>query len=84
MKEELAALAARGIGSASGEMSPYVWFRCPDGLSSWKFFDRLLDRAGIIGTPGSGFGAAGEGCFRFSAFCSRPAAMEAARRLREV
>lgn len=79
-----AALAARGIGSASGEMSPYVWFRCPDGLSSWKFFDRLLDRAGIIGTPGSGFGAAGEGCFRFSAFCSRPAAMEAARRLREV
>lgn len=75
------ALGAAGITVAAGGISPYVWFRCPDGLSSWDFFDRLLDRADIIGTPGSGFGAAGEGYFRFSAFCRHEDAAEAAERI---
>ncbi len=54
-----------------GENAPYVWIKTPDGKSSWDFFDELLSQNHIVGTPGSGFGAAGEGYFRLSAFNSR-------------
>ncbi len=51
--------------------APYVWVKTPNGLSSWDFFDKLLQNCNVVGTPGSGFGAAGEGYFRISAFNSR-------------
>ena len=54
----------------AGEHAPYIWMRTPDGLSSWDFFDKLLESCHVIGTPGSGFGPSGEGYFRLSAFNS--------------
>ena len=51
-----------------GVNSPYIWLKTIDGMSSWEFFDYLLERAGVVGTPGSGFGPAGEGYFRLTAF----------------
>lgn len=64
-------LTAAGITVYGGVNAPYVWLKTPGGLSSWDFFDRLLERGHLVGTPGSGFGAAGEGYFRLSAFNSR-------------
>ena len=63
-----AALDKKGIEYTGGKNSPYVWARVPGGFDSWGFFDYLLSEAGIIGTPGAGFGKSGEGFFRFSAF----------------
>jgi len=60
-----------GITVHGGRNAPYVWLKTPGGLGSWEFFDRLLERAHLVGTPGSGFGASGEGYFRLSAFNSR-------------
>ncbi|TGG83863.1 MAG: LL-diaminopimelate aminotransferase [Aphanocapsa feldmannii 277cV] len=65
------ALTAQGLTVFGGEHAPYVWLRTPAGLDSWGFFDLLLHQAHVVGTPGSGFGAAGEGYFRLSAFNSR-------------
>lgn len=73
-----------GIWFTGGENSPYIWLECPRGLSSWEFFDLLLTKANVIGTPGSGFGLGGEGYFRLTAFGghdSVTAAMENIRRL---
>ena len=64
-------LEAIGIQVYGGENAPYVWLKTPAGTSSWEFFDQLLNQAHLVGTPGSGFGAAGEGYFRLSAFNSR-------------
>jgi LL-diaminopimelate aminotransferase len=64
-------LAAVGLEVHGGINAPYVWVKTPDGLSSWDFFDKLLTNCHVVGTPGSGFGAAGEGYFRISAFNSR-------------
>jgi len=64
-------LSAAGIQTFGGVNAPYVWVKTPDGLSSWDFFDKLLHACNVVGTPGSGFGAAGEGYFRISAFNSR-------------
>ena len=64
-------LSSAGITVFGGEHAPYVWLQTPGGLSSWDFFDRLLEKGHLVGTPGSGFGAAGEGYFRLSAFNSR-------------
>ncbi len=61
--------------------APYVWLRTPDGLSSWEFFDQLLAKANVVGTPGSGFGPSGEGYFRISAFNSREKVEEAMGRI---
>lgn len=66
-----AALTAAGIFSTGGENAPYVWFRAPQGMDSWACFDRLLNGYGIAGTPGAGFGTAGEGWLRFSSFGTR-------------
>jgi len=73
-------LEAAGIVVYGGVNAPYVWLRTPDGLSSWEFFDRLLVSGHLVGTPGSGFGAAGEGYFRLSAFNSRANIEEAVER----
>ena len=54
-----------------GVDSPYVWMKTPGGTGSWDFFDRLLKEAGVVGTPGSGFGPSGEGYFRLTAFGSK-------------
>jgi LL-diaminopimelate aminotransferase len=75
-------LAAAGLAVYGGEQAPYVWVKTPEGVDSWGFFDRLLERAHVVGTPGSGFGAAGEGYFRLSAFNSRANVEEAMRRVR--
>ncbi|MEM0979501.1 MAG: LL-diaminopimelate aminotransferase [Cyanobacteria bacterium P01_H01_bin.58] len=64
-------LSAAGITTYGGVNAPYVWVKTPQGLSSWDFFDKLLHACNVVGTPGSGFGAAGEGYFRISAFNSR-------------
>jgi LL-diaminopimelate aminotransferase len=64
-------LTAAGLQVYGGVNAPYVWVKTPNGLSSWDFFDKLLTNCHVVGTPGSGFGAAGEGYFRISAFNSR-------------
>jgi len=72
------------IWHTGGINSPYIWLKCPNGLSSWQFFDFLLEKACVVGTPGEGFGKNGEGFFRFSAFGSHESTAEAMQRLREV
>lgn len=57
-----------GITAYGGINAPYIWMKCPNGMSSWEFFDKLLSEAHVVGTPGSGFGPSGEGFFRLSAF----------------
>jgi LL-diaminopimelate aminotransferase len=76
-----AVLDRRGIRYFGGQNAPYIWFRCPGGMDSWSFFDWLMERAGIVGTPGVGFGACGEGWFRFSCFGRPEDTAEAAGRL---
>ncbi|MGD1873588.1 MAG: LL-diaminopimelate aminotransferase [Mastigocoleus sp.] len=76
-------LTAAGLQVYGGVNAPYVWVKTPDGLSSWDFFDKLLQTANVVGTPGSGFGAAGEGYFRISAFNSRENVNEAMKRISE-
>jgi LL-diaminopimelate aminotransferase len=77
-------LGASGFTVFGGENAPYVWMRTPRGMSSWDCFDELLARAHVVGTPGSGFGAAGEGYFRISAFNSRENVEEAVERIKRV
>ena len=76
-------LTAAGITVYCGVNAPDVWAKTPNGLSSWDFFDKLLHTCNVVGTPGSGFGAAGEGYFRISAFNSRENVEEAMRRISE-
>jgi LL-diaminopimelate aminotransferase len=78
------ALSAAGLQVYGGEQAPYVWIKTPEGLDSWGFFDNLLSGANVVGTPGSGFGAAGEGYFRLSAFNSRANVEEAMARLKKL
>jgi len=75
-------LAAAGFTVFGGVHAPYLWLRTTGGMGSWDFFDRLLDRARVVGTPGAGFGPAGEGYFRLSAFNSRANVDEAIERIR--
>lgn len=74
-------LTAAGLDVYGGINAPYVWVKAPNGLSSWDFFDKLLQVCHVVGTPGSGFGAAGEGYFRISAFNSRANVEEAMKRI---
>lgn len=76
-------LTAAGVAVYGGVNAPYVWVKTPNGLSSWDFFDKLLQTCNVVGTPGSGFGAAGEGYFRISAFNSRENVEEAMKRITE-
>lgn len=73
-----------GVKVYGGVNAPYVWLKTPNNEASWSFFDRLLQQAHLVGTPGSGFGAAGEGYFRLSAFNSRENVEEAVRRFAKV
>jgi len=75
------ALDRLGIWYCGGKNAPYIWMKCPDSMGSWEFFDYLLQELQIVGTPGAGFGACGEGYFRFSTFGSPEDTREAARRL---
>ena len=61
-------LKKAGYQVFGGVNSPYIWLKVPEGMTSWEFFDYLLDKAGVVGTPGSGFGPSGEGYFRLTAF----------------
>ena len=78
------ALESRGVWFTGGKNSPYIWMKCPGGMSSWEFFDYLLNRIQVVGTPGEGFGAAGEGYFRLTAFGDRSNTEEAAERLKTL
>ena len=86
---ENAKLLREGLGSAGftmfgGVHAPYIWLRTRDNATSWEFFDALLTKAQVVGTPGAGFGPAGEGYFRLSAFNSRANVEEAISRIRKV
>ncbi len=74
-------LSNAGFGIFGGVHAPYIWMQTPEGLSSWDFFDRLLSQTHVVGTPGAGFGASGEGYLRLSAFNSRNNVNEAVSRI---
>ena len=78
------ALSEAGVWHVGGKNSPYIWLKCPDGMSSWDFFDYLLEKANVVGTPGSGFGKNGEGYFRMTAFASRENTIEAMERIKKI
>jgi LL-diaminopimelate aminotransferase len=77
-------LAAAGYEVFGGENAPYIWVKTKDGMTSWDFFDKVLNEANVVGTPGSGFGPAGEGYFRFSAFAGRENVLEAMERVKNL
>jgi LL-diaminopimelate aminotransferase len=79
-----AELSAAGYTVYGGDNAPYLWIVCPPGNDSWGFFDVLLQQANIVSTPGAGFGSAGEGYVRLSAFQQRDQVQEAMRRIREL
>lgn len=77
----VATMKKLGIFYTGGENSPYIWLKCPEGMKSWDFFDYLLTKLSINGTPGAGFGENGEGFFRLTAFGDPEQTKEAMRRL---
>jgi len=81
IRESLTKLGYQAYG---GVNAPYIWMKTPDGLSSWDFFDRLLQKANVVGTPGAGFGPAGEGYFRLTAFAKPTDVGEAMKRFATV
>ena len=78
------ALDEMGIKYTGGKNSPYIWFKCPNNMGSWEFFDLLLEKANVVGTPGSGFGKNGEGWFRLTAFGDRERTKEAMERIKKL
>ena len=62
--------------------SPYIWLKVPEGMTSWEFFDKLLEEVNIVGTPGSGFGPHGEGYFRLTAFGTKENTLKAVERIK--
>ncbi len=81
MKESLTEAGYEVFG---GVNAPYIWVETKNGMSSWDFFDKVLNEANVVGTPGSGFGPAGEGYFRFSAFAGRESTIEAMERIKKL
>jgi LL-diaminopimelate aminotransferase len=81
MKESL---ATAGFEVFGGVNAPYIWVKTKNGMNSWEFFDKLLNEVNVVGTPGSGFGPAGEGYFRFSAFADRKSTIEAMERIHNL
>jgi LL-diaminopimelate aminotransferase len=79
-----ASLAEMGYEVYGGVNAPYVWVKTKNDMSSWDFFDKVLNEANLVGTPGSGFGPAGEGYFRFSAFADRENVLEAMERVKNL
>jgi LL-diaminopimelate aminotransferase len=80
----LKGLREAGYTVYGGINAPYIWLKTPGQMTSWEFFDSLLWKAHVVGTPGSGFGPCGEGWFRFSCFGTPADTREAAHRLREI
>lgn len=77
-------LADAGYEVFGGVNAPYIWIKTKNNMSSWDFFDKVLNEANVVGTPGSGFGPAGEGYFRFSAFADKNNTLEAMERIRKM
>ncbi len=77
-------LTEMGIWFTGGISSPYIWMKCPNGMSSWDFFDKLLEEANVVGTPGSGFGKMGEGYLRLTAFNTTEKTKEAMERFKKL
>jgi LL-diaminopimelate aminotransferase len=80
----VAGAKAAGLTVYGGANAPYIWAQTPAGYTSWQAFDKILGEASIVITPGSGFGAKGEGYIRISAFNSRENAEEVAKRLQAL
>jgi LL-diaminopimelate aminotransferase len=78
------AMEERGIWYCGGKNSPYIWLKCPGQGSSWDYFDDVLSKAHVVGTPGEGFGKNGEGFFRLSAFGDADKVQEAVRRIKNM
>ncbi len=76
-------LEKKGLKCFGGENAPYIWMKTPDNMPSWEFFDKLLEEAHVVGTPGAGFGPSGEGFFRLSAFGHRDDIEKAVRSIQE-
>ena len=83
-KTILEGLSTAGFSVSGGKNAPYIWLKTPDQMTSWEFFDYLLEKAHIVGTPGSGFGAHGEGYFRLTAFGSYENTLEAIERIKNL
>ncbi len=77
-------LKAAGYTVSGGINAPYIWLKTPEGMTSWEFFDYLLDKANVVGTPGSGFGPSGEGYFRLTAFGTYESTVEAIERIKKL
>ena len=77
-------LKEAGFTVYGGVNSPYVWLKTPNNMTSWEFFDELLEKANVVGTPGSGFGACGEGFLRLTAFGTKDNSIEAIKRIKEL
>lgn len=77
-------LKEAGYTVSGGVNAPYIWLSTPDGMSSWEFFDYLLENANVVGTPGSGFGPSGEGYFRLTAFGTHENTLEALKRIQAL
>lgn len=73
-----------GFTAYGGVNSPYIWMKTPNGMKSWEFFDYLLEKAGIVGTPGAGFGPSGEGYFRLTAFGTYENSLKALDRIKKL
>ena len=78
-----AGVEAVGLTAYGGRNAPYIWLKTPPGLGSWEFFDKLLNEAHVVGTPGAGFGPSGEGYFRLTAFGRRDQTEEAVDRIKQ-
>nr|WP_314462509.1 LL-diaminopimelate aminotransferase [uncultured Clostridium sp.] len=77
-------LKEAGCEVYGGVNAPYIWLKVPEGMTSWDFFDRLLEEASVVGTPGSGFGPSGEGYFRLTAFGTYENTVEAIERMKKI
>ena len=77
-------LSAAGYTVSGGVNAPYIWLKTPDKMTSWEFFDYLLEKANVVGTPGSGFGPSGEGYFRLTAFGTYENTVEAMKRIQAL
>lgn len=77
-------LQEAGFTVYGGVNSPYIWLKTPNDMKSWEFFDELLEKANVVGTPGSGFGPSGEGYFRLTAFGTKENSIEAIKRIKEI
>lgn len=80
----LEGLKSAGYQVSGGVNAPYIWMQTPKGMNSWEFFDYLLEKANVVGTPGAGFGPSGEGCFRLTAFGTYENTLAAMERIRQL